>query len=292
MQRMRPGSLAFVLLILCATASSLSVGAGTAAWICLPLAALGIPAYRRGHYAVLWLATLTSFAIFYYSDYAVDQYNNDTPSLSRMLDDGFLAASIFPIRFQTVRFFYSLSSVSRIVEIVASFFTLACFFVLGANFWQLIRLKEKKDVATAAMWGSLALFSVAISVIVMLGRGITYAPRFSPGADGFWLAFTALALLVLRKQPPAPLAILNVFLLATMVGFTVLTDGRVLWLARDDSSARCDQTIRDFPLYRDESFRKCFEWSDDQNVYHLAALRLSVFRDEKSELILPPQGRP
>jgi hypothetical protein len=63
-------------------------------------------------------------------------------------------------------------------------------------------------------------------------------------------------------------------------------------LARDDGSARCVQTIRDFPLYRDESFRKCFNWSDDQSVYHLAALRLSVFRDEKSELILPRAEAP
>src|SRR5262249_28268467 len=42
----------------------------------------------------------------------------------------------------------------------------------------------------------------------------------------------------------------------------------------------------------DENFRKCFYWSDDQSVYHLAALRLSVFRNEKSELILPRAGAP
>lgn len=292
LQQMRPGWLAFVLVVLCAMAASLSMGAGIAAWISLPVAALGIPAYRRGHYAVLWLAALTSFAIFYYSDYAVHRYKNDTPSLSWMLNDGFLAASIFPIRFQAIRFLWLSSPVSPIVVIVATLFTLACFFVLGANFWQLICSKEKKDEATAAMWGSLALFSVGIAVIVLLGRSSNYAARYSPGADGFWLAFTALALLVLRKQPPAPLAILNMFLLATMVSFTVLVDSQAFRLAGGDGSARCDQTIRDFPLYRDESFRKCFKWSNDQSVYHLAALRLSVFRDEKSELILPRAGAP
>src|SRR5262249_2281998 len=97
-------------------------------------------------------------------------------------------------------------------------------------------------------------------------------------------------LLVLRKHPPAPLAILNTFFLAAMVSFTVLIN--FFWLTRADGSARCDQIIRDFPLNRDENFRKCFYWSDDQSVYHLAALRLSVFRNEKSELILPRAGAP
>lgn len=187
LQRVRAGWLAFVLLILCATAASLSTGAGTAAWICLPFAALGIPAYRRRHYAVVWLATLTLLVIFYYSGYAFDryqEYNGDTPSLDRMLNDGFLAAFIFPIRFQAVRFLYSSSSVTPIVTIVASLFTSACFFVLGANFWQLIRLKEKKDVAIAAIWGSLALFSVDILRTMTPGSNGIHCPPSRQCKDG------------------------------------------------------------------------------------------------------------
>src|SRR5262249_15707627 len=155
---------------------------------------------------------------FYYSDYAINQYDDDTPSLSRMLNAGFLADFfIFPIRFQAVRFLYLSSPAGPIVGIAASWFTLACFLLLGANLWHLIHLKEAKVEETGAIWGSLALFSVGIGFVVLLGGGSLYAARYSPGADGFWLAFTALALLVLRKPPPAPLAILNTFFLAAMV---------------------------------------------------------------------------
>jgi hypothetical protein len=292
LQRMRPSWLAFVLLILCATAASLSQGAGLAAWICLPAAALGISAYRRARYAVLWLAALTSLAIFYFSNYAVDPYNeggSDAPSLSRMLHDGYLSPVIFLIRFQAARFY-----TNPIVGGLADWFTLACTVVLGLNLRQTIRASEKEGVAIATLWGSLALFAVGIAVLILLGRGAVYPVRFrySPGGDGFWLAFIALALLVLSKRPPAPLAVLNVLLLVTMVIFTTLKDGGAIPLARDGLSARCEQTVLDLPLYRDDSFRKCFVYSDDQSVYHLAALRLSVFRDEKSELILPRADAP
>ena len=286
LQRVPPGWLALALLILCAILASLSQGAGTVAWICLPVAALGIPAYRRAHFAVLWLATLTSFATFYYGDYAVDWHNNDVPSLGRILHDGYLRPIIFPIRFQALRYLSK--------HVVVGLFTLACLLMFVANFWQMMHTREKEDQATAALWGSLALFSLGIAGIVLLGRGPNGAVRYSPGADGFWLAFAALALLVLRKHRSLPFATLNIVLLATMVIFTARVDRDAIWLPRDDLSisARCVQTILDLPLYRDDSLRKCFYWSDDQSVYHLAALRLSVFRSEKSELILPRADAP
>jgi hypothetical protein len=288
-QRMRPGWIPFMMAGFCATAASLSVAAGLAAWISLPIAALGIPAYRRGHYTVFWLIMLASFAIFYNSNYAVDPNNPSGASLSRILHDGFLSPLRFIIRFQAARFY-----TNPTVWILAVWFTLVCSFVMGANVWQLMRAKEKDCIASAALWGSLALFSLGVAVLVLLGRGVPYPvpTRYSPGADGFWLAFAALALLALRKRPSAPRATLNVLLLVAMVILTALKDGGAIPLVRDDLSARCDQTVVDFPLYRDDSLRKCFPWSDDQSVYHLAALRLSIFRDKKPELVLPRAGAP
>src|SRR5262249_18831374 len=52
------------------------------------------------------------------------------------------------------------------------------------------------------------------------------------------------------------------------------------------------QSIVDYPLYRDKRFHECFIWSENQSVYHLAALRLSVFRDEMPRLILPRTDAP
>ena len=288
LQRMPPGWSVFALLIVCAIAASLSQAAGIVAWISFPAAAIGIPAYRHKQFVILWPAALIAFAIFYYSNYAVDWQNNDVPVLGRILDDP-KHAVVFLIRFQAVRFLPNQFNINLFTLI----FTLISLLVLVANLWQMIHKRERENEAAAALWGSLALFSLSVAAVVFLGRGYVQ-DRYSPGADGFWIAFAALALLVLRERLPITLAILNTILLAMMLILTARVDREAIWRPRQDVSisARCVQTILDLPLYRDDSFRKCFYWSDDQSVYHLAALRLSVFRNEKSELILPRADAP
>ena len=49
----------------------------------------------------------------------------------------------------------------------------------------------------------------------------------------------------------------------------------------------CDSAIVDYPLVRDQSFHRCYVWSEDESVYELAALRLSLFRNEARGLVLP-----
>jgi hypothetical protein len=217
----------------------------------------------------------------------------------RILHGAPLSEVVFLIRFQAVRFLSN--------RFTITLFTLICSLVLVANLWQLIHKEEKENEAAAALWGSLALSSLGVAVLVLFGRG-SLADRYSPGADGFWIAFAALALLVLRERPPIALAILNTILLAMFLILTARVDHRAIWprastaavaephaaIAQYDISIRprCVQAILDLPLYRDDRFRKCFDWSDDQSVYHLAAFRLSVFRSEKSELILPRADAP
>ena len=161
--------------------------------------------------------------------------------------------------------------------------------VLGVNWWQIMR--SKNGVATAALWGSLALYTIGTAALVLLARGTFIAQRQSPGSDGFWLAFIALSLLVLARRPPVHVAILNVSLLVALVIFSVRKDIRTLQHDLHYSNP-CDQSIVDYPLYRDGHFHECFIWSEDQSVYHLAALRLSVFRNETPRLILPQTDAP
>jgi hypothetical protein len=154
-------------------------------------------------------------------------------------------------------------------------------------------MRSKDGVATAALWGSLALFAIGTAALVLLGRGQQEDYAYSPGSDGFWLAFIALALLVLARRPAIHVAALNVGLLLALVIFSAQTDIRTLQsLPHVQANPSCDQSIVDYPLYRGDLFHKCFIFSEDQSVYHLAALRLSVFRDETPRLILPRTDAP
>jgi hypothetical protein len=55
LQTLQPGWLAFSVLVSAALGASLSVGSGLAAWIAIPLAALGRREYRRVDFAVAWV---------------------------------------------------------------------------------------------------------------------------------------------------------------------------------------------------------------------------------------------
>ena len=283
LQRMRPGWLVFVLLLLSATAASLSCASGLVAWISLPFAALGSPEFRRPRYLALWILVLISFLMFYTSDYAVSPFRSeeDLPSLSYMLRSGLLSSVLYPFRFQAIRF-----DINRWLAIGL---TLIGSLALVVNWWRTMRSKE--GIATASLWGSLALFSLGNAALVLFARGPSFVDRYSPAADGFWLAIIALALLVLARRPPAHIAALNIGLLIALVVCAVQKDIRSLQ-SPPEARPLCDRSIVDYPLYRGDLFHKCFMWSEDQSVYHLAALRLSVFRDELPRLILPRVDAP
>src|SRR5262249_4770707 len=106
LQRIQPSWLGFALLLCCASAASLSRGRGLAAWICLPIAALGISGYRRPRYLVLWLAAMALFAVFYFSDYAKTPWSPElgVPSLTRAMQNGLLPPIRFLFQFQAERF--------------------------------------------------------------------------------------------------------------------------------------------------------------------------------------------
>jgi hypothetical protein len=284
LQRMHPGWPAFTLLILCAIAASLTVGSGLAAWVSLPVAALGIPEYRRPNYVIFWLVALTLFLVFYTSDYAVSPFKTegDSPSLSLVFRDGVLSPVLYLFRFQSARF--------NISDHMALWISVISSLMLGVNFWQIIRSND--GFAAATFWGSLVVFSMGTAAIVVIGRGVdSLATRYSPGADGFWLASIALALLVLAGKPSARIAFLNKCLLVAIAILSALQNIRVL-LSNDPIMRSCDQSIVEYPLYRDSRLQKCFYWSETQSAYHLAALRLSVFHDETRQLILPRTDAP
>jgi hypothetical protein len=139
----------------------------------------------------------------------------------------------------------------------------------------------------------MAMYTIANVALTLLGRGPLLATRYSPGSDGFWLAFIGLSILVLAQRPRLHVAVLNGSLLLALVAGSVRTDVRALRaLPNLHASPLCEKSIVNYPLFRDDSFHKCNIWSEDQSVYHLAALRLSVFRDETPQLILPRTDAP
>jgi hypothetical protein len=279
LQTLRPGWLAFAFLILAAVGASFSIGSGLAAWIALPLAALGRREYRRVDYAIVWFVFFSLFLAFYMSNYAVNPFKSeyDGPSLR----DGVVSSASFLFQFQAARF--GIES-----DTVALALTLAASLVGGVNLWLI--MSSKNGVAIASVWGALASFAFVNAAIVLLGRGVSLgiASRYSPGADGLWLSIIALGVLVLARRPSLYIVSANVALLATVVIMSAWRDIQSIYTFSDAQiAAACDHSIVEYPLYRNDHFHQCFEWSEDQSVYHLAALRLSVFRKERQRLILP-----
>ena len=127
LQRMQPGWLAFTLLVICAIAASLEFGGGLPAWICLPIAALGIPAYRQPRYAILWFAAGALFLGSYFSEYARTPYQDkyNLPSLLPLYD--IQGVTLYLFRFQSARFN------TDVTNVTAMWFIFICLLMLAIN---------------------------------------------------------------------------------------------------------------------------------------------------------------
>jgi hypothetical protein len=287
-QRMRPGWLALILVILCAVATTFTLGLGIAAWFSLPIALLGKPAYRRWYYLVVWGVAFAAGMAFYMSDYAVSPYETEEASVSlqALLRDGLPLSLVYLIQFQSTRF--DTDSISLFATALAFMGVV----VMGINSWYIARREQQLE--TVAAWGSLALFPLFGAALTILGRGVAFPvpPRYSPGADGFWIAFVALALLALAYRPRPVLAATNVVLIGLTVVLTIQKDGWLLQRNNDPYPESCDQCVMDYPLERGDCFRVCFFYGEEQSVYHLAALRLSLFQNQTPHLVLPDAQSP
>lgn len=289
-QRMRPGWSAFVLIIGCALGATFSLGIGIAAWFSLPLAWLAKRAYRNWKYLAVWgLAFAICFA-FYFSSYAVSP--ND-PKIADSLQsiDNFDVVQIggYLLQFLSARFN------SETINYFALALAVIGMLLLVVNSAVLVRREAQLEMP--ASWLSLALFAIVGAVLTSVGRHGVIFPvpaRYSPGADGFWLALVALALVIVALRPRLhPLWVAaNAVVLVLVVVFTVQKDIWLLQRNADPYPPECDQCVLDTPLRRDDCFRTCFPWGNDQSVYHFAALRLSTFRDVPQRLILPESTSP
>ncbi len=288
LQRMRAGWRAFAVMVACALATTFTLGIGIAAWFSLPVAFLATRTYRRWSYLVVWIVAFAACMAFYTSNYAVSSYEAEGSAFSpqTLLKDGLPLALIYLIQFQSTRF--DTDTISLFATAVAVLGVV----LISLNAFYLSRRGEMLE-ATAA-WVSLALFALGGAGLTMLGRGVAFpvAPRYSPGADGFWLALVALALMTLAQRPRPALNALNVVLVVITVLLTVQKDVWLLQRNADPYPPDCDQCVLDTPLTRGDCFRACFYWGDVQSVYQFAALRLSVFRDLQPRLILPESAAP
>jgi len=149
LQRMQPGWLAFTLLVTCAILASLSTGAGLPSWICFPIAALGISAYRRPKYVIVWMVALVLFMVLYGSNYALNPNGSEKyVSLSRAWKDGILRPILYLLQFQSARFDIGWDDGAS-TNVLAIWFTLICIVMLGLNLWQ---IRSKGNLATVTLW--------------------------------------------------------------------------------------------------------------------------------------------
>lgn len=288
LQRMKPGWRGFLLIIVCALGASFSMGLGIAAWFSLPVAWLAQRPYRRWQYLLAWGIAFALFFAFYRSGYAVSPYETDGGSFSpqALLRDGVGLTAVYLLQFQSTRFDGETVNLFALALGVLAILLI----IVNSVFW----LRREREPETPALWLSLVLFAVGGAGLTIVGRGV-YFPvpaRYSPGADGFWLALVALGLLALMRRPRPVLAAANGVVLALVVLFTVQKDVWLLQRNADPYPPECDQCVLDTPLKRDGCFRACFYWGDEQSVYQFAALRLSVFRDVPPRLLLPESASP
>jgi len=288
LQRARPGFMALAGMILCAVATTFTLGLGLAAWVSVPIAIFADRRYRRPQFLLAWGVAAGLCLGFYFSGNARDPNEVAGSAFSlatlRQLDP--LQTSAYLIQFQSNRF--ETGSLNAVAMILA----VACIVTLCANAWLVMR--QEGNAKTVAIWLSLAAFALGGAILTALGRGLSFpaAPRYSPGADGFWIAFVALAVLALMLRPKPMRVAINGVLLCAIV---VLTIQKNVWSVTqpDDSfPPSCDQCVLDAPLAVDGCFRACFVWSEDQSVYHFAALRLSVFGDVTPISIVPDNDSP
>jgi hypothetical protein len=282
LQRMRPGWPAFLLVALCATTASFAYASGLAAWFSLPIAAAEISEYRRRSYVVIWILLLALFLLFYVSDYAVPVSEKHSLSIHISLRYGLLSPFVYLFRFLAIRF-------EGLAEgLIFVSFTLLSALVMGVNFW---RVYGTEAARSAFLLASLAAYSVGTAGLSWLARGDVPWTRYSPGSDGFWIAVVGFSFLALSQRPRAYMFVLNVGLLLALAALSIRTDirgpGALQSLPDAQESQLCDDSVLNYPLVRDATFHNCFIWSEDQSVYHLAAFRLSVFRNERARLVLP-----
>jgi hypothetical protein len=219
---------------------------------------------------------------FYTSGYAVSPYESEGTSLSLqgLLSGGLSPSFAYLIRFQAARFD------TDKVSLFPTALVISTLVVMAVNSWYVAR--HEKRLENVAMWVSLALFPLGGAVLTMAGRGLflPVPPRYAPGTDGFWIGFVALALLASAYRQRRIVVTANAVLITIMVILTVQKDMWLLERNADPYPESCDQCVLEYPLSRGDCFRVCFLWGEEQSVYHLAALRLSVFRDERPRLVL------
>jgi hypothetical protein len=266
-------------------AAGFSGAIGPVAWLCLPIAALGTAEYRRFKFCAVWLAATATFFAFYFSGYARSASEDALIALPQsIIQDGLWQPFITGVRFLSVRFDAHPAKLVLAGVVV----TTACIAMFAINLWTIFQRKRED----AALWTSLAAFSFGGALMVMMGRNIGYwvPGRYSPGSDAFWIAFAAVALISLRKS--ASLWIPNLVLVCAVAGLSGYKTFWTIQHAPVPYPKSCDQCVAEFPLQRGSCFRSCFQWGEEQSAYHLAALRLSIFRDAKPAMILASSDSP
>ena len=103
----------------------------------------------------------------------------------------------------------------------------------------------------AALWSALALYSLGAALLVLFARGPAPLSRYSPGADGFWLAVIALSLWRIWERPRRWVVCVNAGTLIFLVVGSVWVDFAALrnsvlppW------PPSCESAIVDYPLVR------------------------------------------
>lgn len=291
--------LAFALAALAAWASVYTIALGAAVWPALFVILLTRPHFRRPLPLLLWIGLFVACFMTFNGDWAsVPGSASNQADLSRLLTFPYGDAVLYMLAFQAVGFNPEPLSLS-----VPQWIVLA-FVIVGAINAVFIARRDKSPMWLLIPMG-LMVYSLAGAFLVAFGRAPTlpiYGNRYGVATGPFWIGLLWIALYAIAGARGAKrgriLIALNVVLIVGFVGLTLVRNvfavgeqrfitGRDLLNVPVEHSE--DICVWQTPLRRDECFRTYHYWGHEQSVYHLAALRLSVFADRQPIPILPAE---
>lgn len=292
-------------LALCAT---FSFGSGVICWLLIPLA-MWMLGYRKPAYFGVWLGAMGLGLVLYTtSAFGYEDAGTAQPlSLERIQwqNPVQLLLFVFGLLGNSVTYF------DLTAARVMGFLGLLLFAANVVYLWL-----PQRDWSRVAVWLALAGYGAGAGVIIALGRFDPDQPefaltnRFAASSLVFWFALAAVMIIVLSQLWKAQVGRWERFLFYTNLIFAVLLVGAYLRasaftlqiaqepqrynhrLGMEPPLNAEEACVLNYPLTRDFS---CFEqvvgWLDgsnvDEQVYRLAAYRLSTFAGREQKWVLP-----
>ena len=290
-------------------AANFSIGSGVLIWFLTPVV-MWMLGYRHPLHYVFWMGVAAvSLGVYTgWGDAPTEAGGADTQSFgldSVGLDDPFGMILYALAMLGNAVSFFELSSARMIGLLGLIVFALNVFYLWG----------PERNWRRVAVWLGIAGYGVGAAAAITLGRFNPDAPelaltnRFVGATLPFWMALVAVMVIVTRElwsgagRWPRGLLIVNIVFAALLGAFYLRASVFTLQIAAESTRYNHrlglqpevpfeESCLREYPRTREFG---CFEmvdgWLDGpdipQQVYRLAAYRLSVFADDEPISVLP-----